>query len=536
MILDNLIENNEFPIIFIGSGISKRYIKNSPDWNGLLEEFWNLIGNNNFYGNLNNFKYNISKENPTLKEEELNHYANMEIASRIEDDYNQKFNLGELTLPNFTPKNAHYSKVSPFKKALSNRFENYKLNTDISEIDSFKNMLLRTQIILTTNYDTFIEDSYNEISTYEIHKYIGQNGFFKNTFGYSEIYKIHGCVSEPNEIIITKDDYEKFDKNSVLISARIISLLIHSPIIFLGYSLTDTNVRKIIKDFTFSLSKEEVKHLENKLILIERDATVKGITEEIIDDRELGCKVNIIKTDNFNLVYDKICQINQGIAPSAVRKYQHIIKQLIIDKGKEGTLNTVLVSPEDIDQLAENIQNKNITVAIGDAKHIFQIPDIVTYCLDYISEADNINTEIRLRFAVMTQGRFPVNRILKRELVNESNLHPSERDKLINRINEYSNFDKAYKSIVSSSVFVKNANSMEYIMDKASKNVKKVNLYETISYNIKDIELNKVKRFIIEELELLKSKGDIKLNTQFRRLLLLYDILNTKEASSNHRR
>ncbi|MEN1930954.1 MULTISPECIES: hypothetical protein [Staphylococcus] len=39
-VLDELIENNEFPIIFIGSGISKRFLDNSPSWIDLLEECW----------------------------------------------------------------------------------------------------------------------------------------------------------------------------------------------------------------------------------------------------------------------------------------------------------------------------------------------------------------------------------------------------------------------------------------------------------------------------------------------------------------
>lgn len=37
-ILDELVKKNEFPIIFIGSGISKRYLKNYPSWLELLEK------------------------------------------------------------------------------------------------------------------------------------------------------------------------------------------------------------------------------------------------------------------------------------------------------------------------------------------------------------------------------------------------------------------------------------------------------------------------------------------------------------------
>ena len=39
-ILDIMINRNEFPIIFIGSGIPRRYLVKYPGWEELLEEFW----------------------------------------------------------------------------------------------------------------------------------------------------------------------------------------------------------------------------------------------------------------------------------------------------------------------------------------------------------------------------------------------------------------------------------------------------------------------------------------------------------------
>lgn len=522
-ILDRFITENEFPIVFLGSGISKRFLVDFPDWNGLLEDFWEIVGLDNFYGMLNNIKNDIAKENPHFIDNEVDHHSYMEIGSIIEEKYNRNFNDGKITIDNFSPKNAYDSRISPFKIAISRRFKSYKhkSGTD-TELESFKNMLLKTQIILTTNYDKFIEDSYNQISDYNIDTYIGQNGFFKDTFGYSEIYKIHGCVERPNDIIITKDDYEDFNENSVLISAKIISLLINSPIIFMGYSLTDTNVRKIIKDFTRSLSHEEISLLENKLVLIERKESERGFIEEVIDDRDLGCKVRVIKTDNFESVFKKIGSINQGISPSAVRKYQHVIKKLIIDRGKKGTLNTVLISPEELDTLETNLQNKNLAVAIGDSKFIFQIPDIISYSLDYVSDKDEISTEIRMRFAIIQQGRFPMNKILHKELINSSNLHPSEKEKLIQKIASFSSFKDHFSSIVSSSVFSRDTSDMKSIVNS---NQKRVNIYETLSFNIHHLDMDELKVFIISELEELKSKGEIKINTQFRRLLLLYDIL-----------
>lgn len=531
-ILDNLIENNEFPVVFIGAGISKRFLVNFPDWTSLLEEFWEKLGLQNFYGEFNNIVDNIQREHPEYTEIEIDHYANISMGSMLEEKYNRAFNKGTVKIDGFTAKDAFKTKTSPFKNAVAERFKTYTIKDHMAqEFNTFKKMLLKTQIILTTNYDTFIEESYNSESNYQIKKYVGQKGFFQGTYGYAELYKLHGSVESPNDIVIAENDYEKFDKNSVLISAKIISMMMNSPIIFIGYSLTDTNVRKIIKEFTRSLTEDEILILENRLVLIEYSEGEQELIEEVINDTDLGCKLKIIKTDNFGKLFKTVSTINQGIAPTEVRKYQHVIKELIIDRGKKGALNSVLLSPEELDKLEENLLTKNITVALGDAKYIFQIPDLISYSLDYISDKDEISNEIRMRFAVNQNGksRFPIHKILDRGLINGSGLHPTEKEKLIQKIDQFSDFSMHYNKIVSSSVLLMDAFTVEEITSMVSK---KANVYETLSYNIQRLNLDDLKKFLIEELVELKEKGEIKIGTQLRRLLLLYDILKYKRDNA----
>ncbi len=95
-------------------------------------------------------------------------------------------------------------------------------------------MLKKARIILTTNYDTFIEDTINDKDKKVLKKYIGQKELFRSESRYCELYKIHGCVSYSNTIVITEKDYEQYNKNSILITSKIVSNLLHSPIIFLG--------------------------------------------------------------------------------------------------------------------------------------------------------------------------------------------------------------------------------------------------------------------------------------------------------------
>lgn len=533
-ILDKLIEHNEFPVVFMGAGMSKRFLENFPDWTSLLEEFWIMLGLNNFYGEYNNIRDILRKEHTEYSEKEINHYSNIIMGTSLEEKYNRSFNKEEVTLENFTPRDAFRSGISPFKKAISERFRKYSLRPEMEhEFIAFKKMLLKTQIILTTNYDSFIEDSYNSESRHKITTYIGQKGFFNSSYDFAELYKLHGCISSPNEIVIAERDYDNFEQNSVLISAKIISMMMNSPIIFLGYSLTDINVRKIIKDFTRSLNQEEIQILENRLVLVERLEGENEFIEEVISDSDLGCKLKVIKTNNFERLFTEISTINQGIAPTEVRKYQHVIKKLIIDRGKKGALRSVLLSPEELDKIEANLQTQNITVALGDSKYIFQIPDVIVYSLDYISDRDEISTDIRMRFAVNqnARARFPIVKLLDGELIENSSLHSSEKDKLKSKmISDYADYETNRSKINLSSVINYNASDLDSIISHSS--IKKTKIYATIAYNIKQLPLDEVKNYIINELEEIKEKGEINMDSELRRLILMYDIIKNKRGNA----
>lgn len=68
------------------------------------------------------------------------------------------------------------------------------------------NSLIKTRknigSIITTNYDQLVEN------IFEFNPLIGNNILLSNPYG--SVYKIHGCVSDPNNIIITGEDYANF--------------------------------------------------------------------------------------------------------------------------------------------------------------------------------------------------------------------------------------------------------------------------------------------------------------------------------------
>ncbi|MEW9989370.1 SIR2 family protein [Clostridium butyricum] len=522
-VLKYLQEKNEFPIIFIGAGISKRYLKNYPSWNELLKELWEKVNvEGDFYGYLLQIRDRIVDEykekNLIIDEDTLEHAVNTISASEIEAQINRAFRDNKITIEGLTTKDVYENKISPFKRIICDRFRKMELKDEMkAEYEEFKRVLNNAQIILTTNYDGFIENTYEEVAGNKLKIYIGEQGMFRSSTGYAELYKVHGCYTDANSIVITKEDYKKFEKGSVLISAKIISLLLNSPIIFLGYSLKDVNIRKIIKDFAKSLTEDELQTLEKNLVIIGWRENEENIVESIENDKELGCRYQIIETDNYKEIFKGISKIQQGVAPIEIRKYLHVIKELIVKEGKVGKLESVLIRNEDLDILIENgLDNKNLVVALGDKQLVYVVPTLAMYMKDYINDKMyDLNNQ--LRFLVTQQGRFPIRKYVTEDNIDKSKLSEPEKEKLRKKLKEYETIEDIRKSIK-----VKFSKRTESIDEIRSFNLKEYAKYQRIIFNADIIPLEDLKKFLLEKLDECIKKN-IKPGTDIRKLVVIYD-------------
>ncbi len=531
-ILDLLVSRNEFPILFIGSGISKRYLKEYPSWEGLLKGIWSDIHNgSDFYAHLGTLKNELEESGIT---DDIDFHVYVKVAEEIEHEIKTHFFSEKMDIDGLTAELAYKNSISPFKFLLSNIFSKAEYWPDKNdELNSFEKMLNKSQIILTTNYDSLIEEKYNAISHYELKTFIGQKGFFEQTPGYAELYKVHGCSTDSSSIVITESDYKKFDENSILISAKIISTLLHSPIIFLGYSLTDRNIRKIIRDFVGSLGDSEKMTLEKRLIVVEWLDGEEGMIEEVVHDNDLGCRMTVIRTDNFKHIYDRISEINQGVAPSEIRRYHHVIKKLIVDRGVNGTLDTVLLSPSDLDDIEEVIENKNLVVAVGDKAVIFQMPTIRQYVKEYFSDVKKRqHTETMMRY-IATQGakaRLPFMKYLSVEAIDNSGLSPDEKKRLKIRLKEQVDIGSHIDSILSS--YCTNYDSIQRIK---SLNFTRASEMDVVSYNHEKFSSEELLEYVMDKLDEYEKEGLTKLSTSFRRLSLVLDLKLNKEGAYKER-
>lgn len=517
-IFDKLIKNNEFPIIFIGSGVSKRYLKNSPTWLELLEDLWKkAFDNEEFYARLNQIK-NFISEYKYKNKKEYEFKTNIEIASEIEKQFNENFHSGKISIEGLTSKKVFLEEINPFKFYLSGKFKNIETNEIFEkEKENLKKMLDKSKIILTTNYDSLIEKVYKSNEN-ELNIYIGQRGLFKPNLGYCELFKIHGCCTNEKTLILTKEDYQSIEKNLSLVSAKITSELLLSPIIFLGYSLSDINIRNIIQNFIDSLSEEEKQELEERIIFIEWKKNEKDLKIRVAS--EFGIRITLIETDNYNEIYNKISMIDQGISPWEIFKYKSLIKKTIIDQRESPTTKTIFVAAKQLEEIcSDSLKDSKLVISLADqVEYIPKLSDYLTTILDEQEYQDIIN---KLRFICLStkgsNGYFPIFKYLKNlDTLNESLLTSDEIQKLekIYKLQE-SRCKKLYKKSIS-----KKFNTIKEIEVFLIKNNNfKDSIFENrIIDNFYNLNLDDIKEFLLSKLT-----SDFVFKTNFRKLFSLYD-------------
>lgn len=390
-IKDYVEQFTNHPILFIGTGFSMRYIENSFSWNELLEHLaYELKDDESYYLDL---KYKYQQHYPKIAtsiEEEFDRVLMENLTEKFKDTNKQFYN--------YIKKDIH---VSRFKIYLSRVLSDYRIKKDMyNEILELKKVRKNISSIITTNYDTFIED------IFEFNPLIGNEILLSNPYG--SVYKIHGCVKYPDKIIITHDDYERFEKSYELIRAQLLSLFIHNPIIFLGYSVSDDNIKKLLRTiFSYvNPNTDEAEKIRNNFLLVEYDEGSQNttITNHDIDIEGFSTiRINKLKTDNFSALYKELSNLILPISAMDIRKVQSIVQDIYT--GNAGIQVTIT---DDID----NLRNDEKVLAIGSEKTIkydyHTIPEIMEKYFEIIDESNYQLLTLIDKQTVQSNQYFPI--------------------------------------------------------------------------------------------------------------------------------
>lgn len=492
------------PILFIGTGMSLRYLTNSHTWDGLLSK----VSFDLFEGDDTQY-LNIKSKNSVN-----GNYKYECIAEDLEDKFNKKLEqephgkFKEINDIFFENMRSGKEPLSRFKIYISKLLEQLKYRDDSDiELSELKKARKNIGSIITTNYDNLAQD------IFEFNPLIGNDILLSNPYG--SVYKIHGCISDPSKIIITKSDYDKFRNKYELIRAQLLSLFIHNPIIFLGYNVGDENIKEILKTiFTYVDSNSETAEKIRKNFLLveyEADSYNTNIIEHDIDITGFSTiRINKIKTDNFSQIYKSLAELALPISAMDVRKFQSIAKEIYMGGG-----NIKVNFTEDMDSL----DNSDKVVAIGSAKTIqynFQtIPEIISSYFKIIEESNSQLLVIINKHTITKDQYFPIYgfSIICKEIKEEKRLKEQQKNKLEHIIENMGESSK---------------NECPSIQDiENDENIRKSYKNEAIAWGIWHDHFQED-----EVVQYLKNFEDKK-NTEYKRLLCMFDYKKYKDDCSN---
>lgn len=301
---DSLARLNDFieemrsrPILFIGSGFSRRYI-NAPSWHELLEIL---------------IKSNPEIEMPLLYfvQEHANDYA--KIASDLVEYYrNYAWKNSEDTdlfpqhLFSSTNKSIYLKyKITEIIQQFMTTF-NIETNEYKEELEIFKK--LNPQAFITTNYDNMLEMLFPKYTPI-----VGQQIIYqKESTDIGHILKIHGTVERPDSIVIEKQDYDNFFTDQIYLIAKLLTYFLEHPVVFIGYSLSDENVKSVLYNVKKILNADSEAFIPNMwFISWNKDI---GPTSSPSKEKSIAVgngesvRVNYIEVSSYEKLYEALYQ------------------------------------------------------------------------------------------------------------------------------------------------------------------------------------------------------------------------------------
>ncbi|APD02848.1 MULTISPECIES: SIR2 family protein [Lactiplantibacillus] len=244
-----------------------------------------------------------------------------------------------------------------------------KINTELksqfgclSKINDNQKIIAQLPIdtIWTTNYDNLLEKAFEDND--KICDVKRSKDDFTSSPKNSSVtfYKMHGDISNVNEAVITRRQYEEYDRNFELYVTALKSDLVRKTFLFIGYSFQDPNLKYILSQLRLLLGNNPREHY----FLIKKPEKYSGESTENfeyrvnkqrlqIEDLEQYC-IKAVEVDN----YEQITTVLEEIKSKVKQNHVFLSSAQVADQG---------ISQENLKKLLTTlsyklIQNNNVIV------------------------------------------------------------------------------------------------------------------------------------------------------------------------------
>ncbi|MEY2363149.1 SIR2 family protein [Lysinibacillus capsici] len=517
------------PFLFIGSGFSKRYL-DTENWEGLINKFCELVPQGfSYYRSTSNGKWDVA-------------------AQMIAEDFHQIWWNDERYLESRNEFQEYATnKYSALKIEISKYLKNKEYEYGVNEQNDTELNCLKEAVIdgiITTNWDTLLEQIFSKD---DMTTYIGQKKLlFSNNLGVNEIYKIHGCSTEPDSLVLTHDDYEEFTSRNAYLASKLLTIFVEHPVIFIGYSISDANIIQILESITACLDSSNIGNLKDRLIFVERARGANDFFQEsTMTINGLTIPITKVVTDHFDKVYRPLTTIKRKFSTKKLRQMKNEMYELVKHNDPKGKIKVInfmegeenndkveFVVGFGMDHFAEQIEgiiessdklkpskirHSSLGYTTYSRKDLLEeiIADNDTYSYDYDELLKSTLPE-----KLKTDQRLPVNRFIRFSSIKDMNDLDYKIIKKKNlKLNDF--LTKQQQREKSALSFDWQFNSVREVYDGYN------NLEEKFFYiailNESKIDLTELREILLENLHLVDSTDLI--GTNLRRLFRIYDYL-----------
>lgn len=192
--------------------------------------------------------------------------------------------------------------------------------------------------------------------------YIGQKELlFSNPQQIGEIYKIHGCSTKPASLVLTADDYQEFNDRNAYLAAKLITIFVEHPIIFMGYSLSDENITSLLRAVSLCIGKEHIEQLRRNLVFVQRvcEGESAGISDTYLTIDGVQIPLVLVKTNDFRPIYQALGEVKRKIPARVLRYCKEQLYALVASAEPEKKLCVV-----DFDEIDKN-EDVEFLVGVG---------------------------------------------------------------------------------------------------------------------------------------------------------------------------
>ena len=502
---DDLKKFKSAPFLFVGSGFSRRYLE-LENWEDLLKKFC-IEG-------MKPFDYYKSRSNSSLAK----------TASLMIDDFHELW----WEKPQFEESRKeykHYGKMLQKDSPLKYEISKYLRNKDIFDMDIWKKDELEQfqkiviDGIITTNWDELLENIFQEFDVF-----VGQKDLLSSVVHeLAEIYKIHGSISDFNSLVLTKEDYQDFNKKNPYLAAKLLTIFIEHPIIFLGYSISDNNIINILKSISNCLSESGLEKIKENLFFVEpifNNASDK-YKNTYLNIEDYNLPITVIKAKDYSKVYKVLSEYERKISTKRLQQIKAQIYEIVKQNDPKDRIATI-----DIDE-DTNFNEVEFVLGVG-IKDGFSKQGYKGIEYDDLLEDVMLNNRSYDSDKIV---RFTIPQVLRKTHYAPMYKYLYEADYLDENCNITKNVDNLLEKKHNEGIDRFKTQEVDNLIEKDNLDFNYISLdiVDCLIANIivngkEDIDLTSLNSLIISYIDNLRNE-DFKYRSNLRKLIRIYDWL-----------